>query len=95
MYKMTAVALCAVFSASTALTVQAQQAAATDKPAQMQRHAEPTVHCTANSSGVGATQPCGIRAGEALRLGSDATRGQVDCVMSGVCGPADRGRVAS
>lgn len=96
MNKMTAIALCVVLSACMALTAQAQQAGATDaKPAQMQRHIEPSVHCTANDSGIGATQPCGTRAGEAQRLGSDSTRQEFECVMSGVCSATDRGRASS
>ncbi len=96
MNKMTAVALCIALNASVALNAQAQQGAATDvKPAPMQPRVEPAVHCTASSNGVGAMQPCGIRAGETLRLGSDSTRQEFECVMSGVCSATDRGRVAS
>jgi hypothetical protein len=89
MNKLTTVAIFVSLTACSATAAQAQQAA------QMQRHAEPVVHCTSNNSGAGAIQPCGTRAGETLRLASDATRQEFECVMSGVCGPADRGRVAS
>lgn len=96
MNKLTTVALYVVLTACSGTAAQAQQAAANDvKAAPMQRQVEPAVHCTANNSGVGATQPCGTRAGETLRLGSDATRQELECVMSGVCGVADRGRVVS
>jgi hypothetical protein len=96
MNKLMTVALYVVLTACSATAAQAQQAAADDaKAASMQRQVEPVVHCTSNNSGVGATQPCGTRAGETLRLGSDATRQEYECVMSGVCGATDRGRVAS
>ena len=96
MNKMTALAIYAVLTACSATAAQAQQAAANDaKATRIQRQVEPVVHCTASNNGVGATQPCGTRADEAFRLSSDATRQEFECVMSGVCGAADRGRVAS
>ncbi len=95
MNKLMTVALYVVLTACCGTAAQAQQATASDtKAASIQHQVEPAVHCTSNSSGVGATQPCGIRAGETLLLGSDATRQEYECVMSGVCGATDRGRVA-
>ncbi len=96
MNKLTTVAIYVVLAACSATAAQAQQAAANDaQVAPMQRQIEPVVHCTSNNSGVGATQPCGTRAGETFRLGADTTRQEFECVMSGVCGVADRGRAAS
>lgn len=93
MNKLTTVALYVVLAACSATAAQARQAAATE--VQLQRWADPAVHCADANSGVGATQPCETRAGETLRLGADTTRQEFECVMSGVCGAADRGRAAS
>ena len=95
MNKLTTVALYTVLTVCSGTTAQAQQAPVNGaQPVPMQRQVEPVVHCTSDNSGVGATQPCGTRSGETFRLGADTTRQEFECVMSGVCGVADRGRVA-
>lgn len=64
------------------------------KPYQTQPAAEPVVRCTVNDAGLHVLPPCGARqAGEAMRLGADVSRQEIDCVLSGVCAVAERARI--
>jgi hypothetical protein len=95
MNRLTATAVNVVLIAWPGMFAQAQPALTLDvKPYQTQRAAEPVTRCTHNDSGSRALQPCRVRqADEAMRLGSDVTRQEIDCVLSGACGVAERGRV--
>jgi hypothetical protein len=64
------------------------------KPFQTQGAAEPAVRCTNNDAGSRALLPCRARQpGETTHLGADVTRQEIECVLSGACGAAERARV--
>ena len=95
MNKMTAIAVYIALTASPGMFAHAQPASTQDiKPHQTQRAAEPVIRCTHQDDGARALQPCGVRqTNEALRLGANVTRQEFECVLSGVCGSAERARV--
>jgi hypothetical protein len=95
MNRMTASAIYVALTASPGLFAHAQPVSMPDaKSHQMQRAVEPLMRCTHRDVGSRALQPCSVRqADEAVHLGSDITRQDFDCVLSGVCGMADRARV--
>jgi hypothetical protein len=95
MNKITATTLFMALLAWPGLFAHAQPASTLEaKPHQTHRAAEPIICCTHLDAGTGAQQPCKAqRANEAMRLGSDVTREEFECVLSGVCGVAERARV--
>ncbi len=95
MNRMTAIAIVMALTVWPGLFAHAQPASTLDaRPHQMHRAGKPVIHCAHNDAGPRAPQPCKVRqAGEAVRLGSDVTRQQFDCILSGVCGGGERGRV--
>ena len=95
MNRMTAIAIYIALTAWTGTIAHAQAASTPDLRAeQTQRAAESVIRCAHHDAGTPAVRPCGVRkADEAMRLGSDVTRQEFECVLSGKCGGADRGRV--
>ena len=95
MNRMTAIAVYIALTAWTGTIAHAQPASTPDAGAnQTQRAAESAIRCAHHDAGARAVWPCGIRkADEAMRLGSDVTRQEFECVLSGKCGGVDRGRV--
>lgn len=95
MNRMTAIAIYIALTASPGMFAHAQPASTPDaKPFQTQRAGEPVIRCTNHDAGSRALQPCKAgRPDEATRLGSDVTRQEFECVLSGVCGVTDRARV--
>ena len=56
---------------------------------------EPIIRCSHRDSGPRVLLPCGARqVDETIHLGSDFTRQQLECALSGNCGAAERGRVS-
>ena len=92
---MTAIAIYVVLTAPTGMSAPAQAASTPDaRASQTQRPAEPVIRCTQRDALSRATQPCGARqADDAMRIGADITRQEFECMLSGVCGIADRARV--
>lgn len=95
MNRITAIALHVVLTASIGMAAQAQAASTHDAKAKpSQRAAEPLIICTQRDAVSRAAQPCRVRrADDAMRLGADITRQEFECVVSGNCGVADRGRI--
>ena len=95
MNRMTAIAIYIALTAYPGMFAHAQAISALGaKPYQTQSAGESVIRCTHNDRGSHAPQPCSARqAEEATRLGSDVTRQEIECVLSGVCGMTERGRV--
>ena len=96
MNRMTAIAVYIALTAWTGLPAHAQAASTPGaRASQTQRAAEPVIRCTHYYDALSrAAQPCGVRrADDAMRIGADVTRQEFECVLSGVCGVADRGRL--
>ena len=76
------------------LFAQAQTTAAVDAAAaRMQSAAQSVIHCSSQDSAALALRPCGPDRGEkVIKLGSDASRQQLQCVLSGECAAA-QGRI--
>ena len=97
MNRITAIVIYLALTASPGMLAHAQPASTQDaQPQQTRRNAEPLMRCTHHDAGSRTLQPCGVRQGnEVMHLGSDVTRQEIDCVLSGVCGMADRARANS
>lgn len=95
MIRMTAIAIYLALAAWPGMSAHAQPASTTDaKPQQTQRAGEVVIRCAHQEGAVRGLQPCRVRqADEAMHLGSDVTRQEFECVMSGLCSVTDRGRV--
>ena len=95
MNRITAIALCVTLLAIPGMSAKAQPTAALDTKAhEIRRVTYPVIRCTRQDNGSPGLQPChGRKADEALRIGSNVTRQDFDCVLSGVCGVDDRARV--
>jgi hypothetical protein len=95
MNRMTAIAVYVALTACPGMFAHAQATSTLyAKPDQTQRAGESVIRCAHNDRGSHALQPCSARQSEeATRLGSDVTRQEIECVLSGVCGVAERGRV--
>ena len=66
-----------------------------DRSNQYQRAAEPVILCSHQDSATRTLQPCAEPGTDAaIRVASDLTRQQVECVLSGKCEAAERGRVS-
>ncbi len=96
MNRMTAIAIYIALTAAPGMFAHAQPASTPDAtPQQSQRAGEHVIRCTHHDGGTRALQPCRVRqTNDALRLGSNVTRQELECVLSGVCGTADRARVS-
>ena len=97
MNRMTAIAIYIALTAAPGMFAHAQPASTPDaKPQQSQRAGEPVIRCTYQDGGTRALQPCRtFQNNDALRVGSNVTRQELECVLSGVCGTADRPRINS
>ncbi len=96
MNRMTAIALYIALTAAPAMLAHAQPASFPDaRSQQFQRIGEPVIRCTELADGgVRGLQPCGARqADEAMRIGSNVSRQELECRLSGNCGVDDRARV--
>ena len=95
MNRMTATAIVMAFTVWPGLFAHAQPASTLDAgPHPIHRAGGGVIHCAHHDAGPRTPQPCnGRQTGEALRLGSDVSRQQFDCILSGVCGGGERGRV--
>ncbi len=95
MKRMTAIAIYIVLAAAPGMFAHAQAAATPDvRPQHSQREDDPVIRCTHQDGGARALQPCRVRkADESIRVGSNVTRQEIECVLSGVCGADNRSRV--
>ena len=93
MNRMTATAILLALTAWPGLFAYAQLASALDaKPEQTHGIGAPVMRCAHHDAGSRALQSCGAT-GEAMRIGSNVTRQELDCVLSGVCGATERVRL--
>jgi hypothetical protein len=61
---------------------------------QTQRSAASYIHCAHQEGGASSLQPCRTRqSDDTLRIASNVTRQEFECVLSGKCGEQDRTRV--
>ncbi|MBI3527068.1 MAG: hypothetical protein HY067_03795 [Betaproteobacteria bacterium] len=95
MNRMTAIAIYSALTAWPGMFAHAQPVSTPDaRPQQTQRAGESVIRCTHQEGGARGLQPCRVRqADEALRIGSNVTRQEFECVLSGVCGVDERARV--
>ncbi len=95
MNRMTTIAIYIALTAAPGMLAHAQPASTSDaKSQQTQRAGDPVIHCTHSESGTRGLQPCRVRqADEALRIGSNVTRQDLECVLSGKCDAEDRARI--
>jgi len=78
------------------MLAQAQPASTPDaRSQQLPSTGEPVIRCTELADGgVRGLQPCGVpQAAEALRIGSNVSRQEFECRLSGNCSVDDRARV--
>ncbi len=96
MNRMTAIAIYIALTAAPAMLAHALPASTPEaKSQQTQRAGEAVIRCTHQEGGARGLQPCRARqADEALRIGYNATRQEIECVLSGVCGVDERARVS-
>jgi hypothetical protein len=95
MNRVTAIAIYMALTASPGMFAHAQPAATPDvKSHPTQPAGESVIRCTHQDGGARAVQPCSVRkVYEAIRLGSNVTRQEIECRLSGNCGVDDRARV--
>lgn len=95
MNRMTAIATYIALTAWTGAIAHAQPVSTPDARDNQTRHAaESVIRCAHHDTGTRAVQPCGVRkADEAMRLGSEVTSQEFECILSGKCGMTDLGRV--
>jgi hypothetical protein len=95
MNRIAAIALYTALTAAPGMSAYGQPASAPEaKSQQTQRAAEQVIHCS-NREGDGRdVQPCRARqADEVLRIGTNVSRQEIECRLSGNCGVDDRARV--
>jgi hypothetical protein len=95
MNRITAIAVYIALTAAPGMSAYGQPASAPEaKSQQTQRAAEPVIRCTHREGDTRGVQPCRTRqADEALRIGSNVSRQEFECRLSGNCGVDDRARV--
>ena len=95
MNKMTISAILLALTAWPGLFAHAQSAAGVDaRPYQANGAGVTVILCAHHAAGLRAVQPCAVGStGEPTRLGANVTRQEIDCVLSGVCGVAERTRI--
>ena len=95
MNRTTTLLLCLILTGSPVMMAQA--AFATPAKANDQQHApERTIHCAQDGAATATPlQPCKVQGGhDAIHMGSDASRQEFECVLSGNCGAGARSRVS-
>jgi len=98
MNRITAITIYIALTAAPGMFAQAQPASTRDAiPEQTQRAGERVIRCTyQEEGGVRGLLPCGVRQTDgALRIGSNVSREEFECRLSGNCGVDDRARVNS
>jgi hypothetical protein len=95
MNRITAIAIYIALTAAPGMLAYGQPYAAPDaKSQQSQRAGEPVIRCTHQEGDSRGVQPCRVRqADEVLRIGSNVSRQEFECRLSGNCGVDDRARV--
>ena len=91
MNRITTLALCLVLTGSPGLMAQAASTPLA-KANYMLGVPEKVIRCTQTDETSAVWQPCNVR--QAIQLGSDVSRQEFECVLSGNCGVADRSRVS-
>lgn len=95
MNRITAIAVYMALTAAPGMSAYGQPVSASEaKSQQTQGTAEPVIRCTHREGDTRGLQPCrGRQADEALRIGSNISRQEFECRLSGNCGVDDRARV--
>ena len=95
MNRTTTLLLCLILTGSPFMLAQA--AATPAAKANDQQHApERTIHCAQDGAATATPlQPCKVQGGhDAIHMGSDVSRQEFECVLSGSCGAGARSRVS-
>ena len=95
MNRISAIAVYMSLTAAPGMSAYGQPVSASEaKSQQTQGAAEPVIRCTHREGDTRGLQPCrGRQADEALRIGSNISRQEFECRLSGNCGVDDRARV--
>ena len=95
MNRITAIAVYLALTVAPGMSAYGQPVSASEaKSQQTQGTAEPVIRCTHREGDTRGVQPCrGRQADEALRIGSNVSRQELECRLSGNCGVDDRARV--
>jgi hypothetical protein len=94
MNRITTLMLCL---ALTGLPCMLAQAAATPTAKVNPGHRVPEqmIRCTQQDNAAASQQPCKVRqVHDAIHLGSDVSRQEFECVLSGNCGATERSRIS-
>ena len=95
MNRITAIAVYMALTAAPGMSAYGQPTSASEvNSRQTQGTAEPVIRCTHREGDTRGLQPCrGRRADGALRIGSNVSRQELECRLSGNCGVDDRARL--
>ncbi len=95
MHKSTGIYIMVALLGCPGLIAQAQPAEAVGGATERsQPAAQRVIHCSNQDAGSLALRPCGEdRNQKSIRVGSDSSRQQLDCLLSGICGAAEPGRI--
>ena len=95
MKRITAIAVYMALIAAPGMSAYGQPVSAPEaKSQQTQGTAEPVIRCTHREGDSRGLQPCrGRQSDEKLRIGSNVSRQELECRLSGNCGVDDRARV--
>lgn len=95
MNRITAIAVYIALTTAPGMSAYGQPVSASEaKSHQTQGTAEPVIRCTHREGDTRGVQPCrGRQTDETLRIGSNVSRQEFECRLSGNCGVDDRARV--
>jgi len=94
MNRTTTLLLCLILTVSP--VAQAAFATPAAEANDQQRAPERTIHCAQDGAATATPlQPCKVQGGhDAIHMGSDVSRQEFECVLSGNCGAGARSRVS-
>lgn len=95
MNRITAIAVVMALTTAPGMSAYGQPTSASEANSrQTQGTAEPVIRCTHREGDTRGLQPCrGRQADEKLRIGSNVSRQELECRLSGNCGVDDRARL--
>ena len=95
MNRTTTLLLCLILTGSPFMLAQATATPAA-KANDQQRAPERTIHCAQHGAASSTPlQPCKVQRGrDAIHMGSDVSRQEFECLLSGNCGGTERSRIS-
>ena len=96
MNRTTTLLLCLILTGSPVMLAQAAFTTTAAKANDQERAPERTIHCAQDGAATATPlQPCKVRqVHDSIYLGSDVSRQEFECVLSGNCGAGARSRVS-